>query len=457
MYTGWSTDPQKRKAMHVAGTGAAYTRARKPKRLVYIEELPDRSTALKREAAIKKLSHAQKKDLLSSDSNQIEESKAMNASSEIDRNKFVVVSPGRVNMLGEHVDYSDGIVLPAAIDREVRITVRAIEEPVVRLQALDIKKQAIFPLADLERKLLTNGESMPNFVKYPAGVAWALQKAGYALRGFEASYSSTIPMGAGLSSSAAVEVGFALVWKTLGDLDLPPMKLVQLCQVAENQYVGVNSGIMDQFACCFGVEDHALMFDTRDLNWQPVKLPVGSSIIIADSSVRRSLTNSGYNERREDIEEAVRILQGFLPGLRQLRDVSVADFERLKPQLPMRAAKRAEHVVSEIERVRQAVPALEAGDGQRFGELMAESHQSLRDLFEVSTPELDTLVEIASGLPGCLGARLTGAGFGGCTVNLVETEKAEAFMARLDESYSQATGKKAQIYICRASAGAHVR
>jgi galactokinase len=371
-------------------------------------------------------------------------------------NDFVVIAPGRVNLLGEHVDYSDGIVLPAAIDRAIRITVHPIEEPLVRLQALDIKKQAVFALADLKKKVMINGKPMSNFVKYPAGVGWALQQAGFALKGFEASYTSTIPMGAGLSSSAAVEVGFALIWKTMGNLALEDMQLARLCQKAENQYVGVNSGIMDQFACTFGVEDHALMFDTCDFTWQPVKLPAGTSIIIADSSIRRSLTNSGYNERRQDIETAVRELQTWFPQLKTLRDISPAQFFAFKDRLSERPAKRAEHVVSEIARVQQALPALNCGDGQKFGELMAASHCSLRDLFEVSTPELDALVKIASSLPGCLGARLTGAGFGGCTVNLVETEASENFIAELGNAYEEATRKKAQIYRCRASRGAHV-
>jgi galactokinase len=457
LYTGWSTDPFKRELAHTKGTGAAYTRLRKPTRLVYVEALPDRGSALKREAAIKKLEHKQKLSLLNASTNSLEEIKSkMTHANKSTGNDFVVISPGRVNLLGEHVDYSDGIVLPAAIDRAIRITVHPIKEPFVRLQALDIKKQAIFSLADLEKKLMANGEPMPNFVKYPAGVAWALQQAGFALKGFEASYTSTIPMGAGLSSSAAVEVGFALVWKTLGNLPVEDMQLARLCQKAENQYVGVNSGIMDQFACYFGVKDHALMFDTRDFTWQPVQLPEGTSIIIADSSVRRSLTTSGYNERRQDIEEAVRQLQIWFPSLKTLREITPEQFFAYKDQISPRPAKRAEHVVTEIARVQEAVPALERGDGRKFGQLMAASHRSLRDLFEVSTPELDALVQIASGLPGCLGARLTGAGFGGCTVNLVETEASESFITKLDKAYEQATGKKAQIYRCQASQGAHI-
>ena len=457
LYTGWSTDPFKRLLTHTKGLGAAYTRFHKPTRLVYIETTPDRSSAQKREIAIKKLDHKRKLSLVNAPTNLIEELKSkLPLVANKTQKRFVVISPGRVNLLGEHVDYSDGIVLPAAIDREVRITVRPIKEPLVRLQALDIKKQAVFAFADLDKKTLVNGKPMPNFVKYPAGVAWALQQAGFVLQGFEASYTSTIPIGAGLSSSAAVEVGFALVLKTLGNLALDDMQMARLCQKAENHYVGVNSGIMDQFACTFGVKDHALMFDTRDFTWRPLQLPEGTSIVIADSKVRRSLTASGYNERRQDIETAVQELQIWLPQVNTLRDVSPEQFFTFKNRLSERADKRAEHVVMEIARVQEAVPALERGDGWKFGELMAASHRSLRDLFEVSTPELDALVEIAAALPGCLGTRLTGAGFGGCTVNLVETKAAEGFISALDKSYEQATGKKALIFICQASRGAHV-
>lgn len=456
-YTGWSTDPIRRALVHAKGSGAAYTRSRRPVKLVYVEELADRSSALKREAAIKRMSHNQKAALLNTPTNQLVEVKTTMSRNNLKNQKsFTVISPGRVNMLGEHVDYSDGIVLPAAIDRAVRITVRPIEEPFVRLQALDLRKQAVFSLTNLEEQKLPNGDAMPNFVKYPAGVAWALQKEGFELRGFEASYTSTIPMGAGLSSSAAVEVGFALVWKVLGGLPLQDMQLVRLCQKAENRYVGVNSGIMDQFACYFGVKDHVLLFDTRDLTWQPVQLPPGTSIIIADSGVRRSLTSSGYNDRRRDIEESVRELRHCFPRIKTLRDISPEEFFACKNRLSQYPAKRAEHVVTEIARVQKAVSTLEAENGEQFGALMAASHQSLRDLFEVSTPELDTLVEIALALPGCLGARLTGAGFGGCTVNLVKTDAAEDFMNALSCAYSQAVRKKAQIYRCQASQGAHL-
>ena len=198
------------------------------------------------------------------------------------------------------------------------------------------------------------------------------------------------------------------------------------------------------------------MFDTRDFTWQPVQLPEGTSIIIADSSVRRSLTSSGYNERRQDIEEAVRQLQTWFPDLKTLRQISPEQFYAHKDQLSARPAKRAEHVVTEIARVQEAVPALEHGDGKKFGELMAASHSSLRDLFECSTPELDALVKIASGLPGCLGARLTGAGFGGCTVNLVEEAAAPAFIEKLKEGYAHTCNKQAEVYLCRASRGAFV-
>ncbi len=214
--------------------------------------------------------------------------------------------------------------------------------------------------------------------------------------------------------------------------------------------------MMDQFASAHGVEGHALYFDTRSLEWQPVLLPTGSAIVIADSGVRHSLTNSAYNERRASCEEAVKILQQFMPNIHSLRDVAPNEFAAYSDQLPSITRKRAEHVVKEIARVQTAVTALRRSDARTFGALMFSGHASLRDLYEVSVPELDALVEIARSSPGCLGARLTGAGFGGCTVNLVDESKATDFIQNLMNGYQQTTGRQAQVYLCRASQGATV-
>ncbi len=366
------------------------------------------------------------------------------------------IAPGRVNLLGEHVDYNDGLVLPAAIDRAVRLAAAPRSDRLVQLQAMDLGQSVTFDLDRLEQKVDADGQPLPGWALYPAGVAWVLQQHGYAVSGMRAAFTSDVPMGAGLSSSAAVEVGFAVLWRALGGWQADAMTLARLCQQAENRYVGVNCGLMDQFASAHGVEGHAVYFDTRSLDWKPVPLPPGSVIVIANSGVRRSLAGSAYNDRRAACEEAVRGLQAHLPEIRALRDVSPADFERYAPTLRATAAQRARHVVYECDRVNRAMELLSAGDAAAFGQLMYATHASLRDLYEVSCPELDVLVETASRLPGCWGARLTGAGFGGCTVNLVAEEQAQAFIEGLKAGYVQAAGREAEVYLCRASQGAHI-
>jgi galactokinase len=265
-----------------------------------------------------------------------------------------------------------------------------------------------------------------------------------------------VPRGAGLSSSASVEMAFGIAWSTLGSWKLPPMQLAQLGQKAENQYVGVNCGIMDQFASACGVADRLLLLDCRSLDWRTLPIPENISIVIADTSVRRKLTSSGYNERRQACEDAVRILSSELMGIKSLRDVNLEDFNRLSHKMPEVVEKRARHVVEEIDRTSRAIPLLENGSISEFGQMMNECHASLRDLYEVSIPELDKMSEIAQGLPGCYGARLTGAGFGGCTVNLVEKSSVEEFADKLAKRYNRITKLKSKIYICRASDGARL-
>jgi galactokinase len=363
-------------------------------------------------------------------------------------------APGRVNLLGEHVDYNDGLVLPAAIDREVHLVAAPRSDYLVSLAALDLEQRVEFRLADLDGRQDAYGEPLPGWAYYPAGVAWALRAAGLAVTGLDAAYTSDVPIGAGLSSSAAVEVGFGVLWQALGGWRLPPLRLAQHCQQAENGYVGLSCGLMDQFASACGQAGHALLFDTRSLEWSSVPLPEGLSIIIADSGVRRSLTHSGYNERRATCKQAVDSLQRFMPAIRSLRDVPPTEFAAYAPYIDEIPRKRAEHVIKEIARVESMVRAMQRRDLQAIGALMYAGHASLRNLYEVSTTELDTLVELSRGLPGIIGARLTGAGFGGCTVNLVETTQAEAFITGLRAGYCTATGREVQVYLCQASPGA---
>lgn len=370
--------------------------------------------------------------------------------------KFTTLAPGRVNLLGEHIDYNEGIVMPVAIDRYVHLECQPIDEPVIQLTATDYSGSVVIPLHSLDDKVDIDGKPLPSFALYPAGVAWALQKEGLEVPGLNVVLTSNVPIGAGLSSSAAVEVGFAVSWQRLANYPVSKMRLAQICQNAESQYVGVNSGLMDQFASMFGIADHILVFDTRDLSWKPLPLPEGTTIVVADSSVRRSLAGSAYNERRSDCQEALTVLQKHIPGIRSLRHVSPEQFRQYDQLLDRNPRYRAWHVVDECARVIQAILILEKGDATAFGHLMTECHASLRDHYEVSCPELDALVEIASTQPGCQGARLTGAGFGGCTVNLVDTGAVESFIENLSSQYQARTGKVAKVYYCQAANGATV-
>ncbi len=366
----------------------------------------------------------------------------------------VARAPGRVNLLGEHVDYNGGFVLPVAIDRAVQVAAAPAAGEIVTLVALDLNERVSFSLSNLGEKIDVNGKPLPGWVRYPAGVAYVLQQEGLAVKGMQAVFTSDVPIGAGLSSSAAVEVAFAVTWRALGGWKRDALQIAQLCQRAENQYVGVNCGLMDQFASACGKEGHALYFDTRSLEWQPVPLPPGTAVVIADSGVRRSLATSAYNERRAACEQAVELLRQYMPNIHSLRDVSSVEFAAYSEFLPPGVRMRAEHVVKEIGRVQDAVVALRRGDAALFGGMMFSGHASLRDLYEVSCPELDALVSIARQQPGCYGARLTGAGFGGCTVNLVNEANAEAFIQNLKDGYQKKTGRQAQVYLCKASAGA---
>ncbi|MBA4375135.1 MAG: galactokinase [Anaerolinea sp.] len=375
----------------------------------------------------------------------------------MEKNRSIrILSPGRVNLLGEHVDYNDGLVLPVAIDRYVTVDAQPRIDRVIQIKALDLNQYVQIDQKSIENKTDTTGTPLPTWALYPAGVAWSLMRSGYQVFGVDCEYSSNIPIGAGLSSSAAVEVGFAVLWQTIAGWTMDRLTLAQLCQKAETEYVGVNCGLMDQFACANGVDGHAVLLDTRSLQYQSLPLPKNTAIVIADSSIRRSLVNSDYNDRRQDCESAVAILKKSYPTVRSLRDISIPEFLAIRQKMPGCVFKHARHVVEEIERVNQAIRFLEMGESEQFGRLMYETHVSLRDLYEVSCPELDILVDIAESLKGCIGARLTGAGFGGCTVNLVEQSRADEFVSMLYEKYQQKTSRKASVFITHASRGAHV-
>ncbi len=378
------------------------------------------------------------------------------------RNKFghvpahIARAPGRVNLLGEHVDYNDGFVLPAAIDRATYIAFSPAEAAHSTIVAADFDQQVSFSHETIPSKTQPDGSPLSEWGLYPAGTMWALMGEGLSTPAMNAVFTSDVPRGSGLSSSASVEMAFAVAWQTLGSWSLPPMKRALLGQKAENQYVGVNCGIMDQFSSACGVENRLLLLDCRSLEWITLPLPNDVAIIVADTTVRRKLTSGEYNKRRSACEEAVRLLKENLPNIKSLRDVSPEDFNRLAHKLPEEVEKRARHVVEEIQRSDQSQALLEAGDIHNFGRLMNECHVSLRDLYEVSCPELNAMVNIAQSLNGCYGARLTGAGFGGCTVNLVAIEKVDGFVAALAKGYEKETNLHPEIYVTRASNGAEL-
>jgi galactokinase len=347
-----------------------------------------------------------------------------------------------VNLIGEHTDYNDGFVLPAAIDRHIVIAARPRADRIVRLHAADMGESARFDLDDIRPD---TGRRWSN---YERGVAWALQSAGYVLQGMDAVVAGDVPIASGLSSSAAIEVATAFAFQTLGGLNLDGVQRALLCQKAENEFVGMRCGIMDQYIISLGRRDHALLIDCRNLEYRLVPIPAGLSLVICDTQKRRGLVDSEYNTRRLECEAGARAL-----GVPALRDVSVETFETRQAELPEVTRRRCRHVVSENQRVLDAVGALEAGDLDRFGTLMNASHVSLRDDYEVSCAELDAMVEAAWRQPGVLGARMTGAGFGGCTVNLVTNEAAEAFQRHVASDYTWATGLEPRIYRCAAEDG----
>ena len=359
-------------------------------------------------------------------------------------------APGRVNLIGEHTDYSEGFVLPAAVDRGVALAARRVPGDTFTLHAVDLGKSCAFSRSPLARD---PGHSWADYFK---GVLWALGKRGIEIPACEAAITGDIPRGAGLSSSAAYEVAAVLLLRALGGFELAALEVARLAREAENGFVGVACGIMDQMAATFGEPGKALLLDCRSLARETVEIPRGLKLVVVNSGVRHALASSAYNQRRAECEEGVRIMSASLPRVTYLRDVGPEELARLAPELPPVVRKRCRHVVSENARVQLAVTAMRSGDTARLKTLMAESHVSLRDDFEVSCPELDILVELALPLPYCHGARLTGAGFGGSTVNLVETDAVAAFSETVASGYQRRSGRAAEIHVFEPSAGARV-
>ena len=357
-------------------------------------------------------------------------------------------APGRVNIIGDHTDYNDGFVLPAAIGFScwVGLAPRTDRKLIIHSDNFGETIQA-----DLDSLTPRSTGKWPD---YPLGVAWAMERAGNRLRGANLYIDSDVPIGAGLSSSAAIEVavGFALLDASHYPVD--PVNLALLCQRAENEFVGARCGIMDQFTSCCGRAGHLLLLDCRSLDFQLLRLPAEVQLVIGNTMVQHDLSVTEYNTRRAECEEGVRRLARVLPGIRALRDLSPSVLDEHRGLLTDTIYKRCRHVVSENGRVLEASTALKTSETAALGQLMADSHRSLRDDYEVSCSELDTMVEIASRQVGVYGSRMTGGGFGGCTISLVASEHSPKFQRRVAVEYQAATGLLPDIYVCEASKGA---
>jgi galactokinase len=360
------------------------------------------------------------------------------------RPAFVVRAPGRVNLIGEHTDYNDGFVLPMAIDRAIWIAVQPRQDHSIAIHSLNFGQTERFSVDELRRGL-------SDWAEYVQGVAWALQEGGYSLRGWEGVVAGDIPVGAGLSSSAALEMAAARAFATASNLPWDTATMAKMCQRAENSWVGVNSGIMDQMISAGGKADHAMLIDCRSLETEVVPLPPDTSVVILDTATRRGLVDSAYNERRAQCEAAAWYFE-----VAALRDLSGEQFESRADELPETIRRRARHVVTENARTLQAVEAMRKGDAKALGQLMNASHASLREDFEVSSDELNAMVACAWEEELCLGARMTGAGFGGCAVALVRADAARAFAVHVAAGYESAVGITANAYICTATDGAEV-
>jgi len=368
-------------------------------------------------------------------------------------------APGRVNLIGEHTDYNAGWVMPAAIPFDTTVAIAPRADAMLRVRSTNFAETVEAPLPDA-RAPPKSGQ-MVHWADYVLGVAFALRRHGIALPGVDMLIHGEVPLGSGLSSSAALEVSVALAWTTLA-AGSPPgrLTLAKLCQSAENDYVGMRCGIMDQFASACGVVGHALLLDCRSLEHHTVPLAATSErspapqIVICNTMVRHRLAGGEFNRRRRECEDGVRALTRRLSGIRTLRDVSPVLLREHEHLLDPVLLRRCRHVVTENDRVVAAAAALRSGDLATVGGLMGESHRSLRDDYEVSCDELDLMVRLAENLDGVYGARMTGGGFGGCTVNLVEADAVPRFEELIAERYAQATGHRPEIYVCAAADGA---
>ena len=358
---------------------------------------------------------------------------------------WIVRAPGRVNLIGEHTDYNDGFVMPLAIDRQILIALRACNDERIVVRSLDYDDTLEIVPSELDKP----GDA--GWGEYVKAVAWALQEQAYTLKGWEGVMTGDIPQGAGLSSSAALELAVAKACSVVADIPWNPAEMAKIGQKAENRWVGMQCGIMDQMISAAGQADHALLIDCRSLAGTPVLFPPGTAIVVMDTSTRRGLVDSAYNERRSQCQEAA---QAFDKEV--LRDVNRKTFDAKAERLTDVQRRRARHVIYENERVLEAMQAMQQHNAETLGELMYASHVSLRDDFEVSSDELNVIVECARQQSACYGARMTGAGFGGCAVALIKADAGESFLKGVAEEYQQRTGITPNMYLCQATNGTEI-
>ena len=363
----------------------------------------------------------------------------------------VFSAPGRVNLIGEHTDYNDGFVLPMAIDRRTYVAAAVRDDRLIRCLSMAFDGQIQF---ELNRGLQPAGD----WADHVRGLAFCLMQDEFRLKGADVLIASDVPIGAGLGSSAALEIstGFALL--KIADQPVDLVDLALTAQRAAHEFTGTKCGIMDQYIACLGIEDYALLIDCRNLEYRPVPMkslirPDAVRVVVCNSMIKHDLSSGKYNQRRAECEEGLQRLSKYLPGIQSLRDVEQDEFDLYADSLPRVIRRRCNHVITENARTLAAVESLENGDPEEFGQLMYASHRSLKEDYEVSCPELDLLVESALQCEGVLGARMTGGGFGGCTVNLVENAQIENFIAKICRDYESETGIRPECHVCVASGG----
>jgi galactokinase len=361
----------------------------------------------------------------------------------------IFVAPGRVNLIGEHTDYAEGFVMPVAIDKATLAAISPRSDGKIVLYAENYSEEKSFEAAALPKT------ANKHWSDYPIGVAVILAGEGYTIPGFSLSIWGDVPLGSGLSSSAALEVATMTALTALMGVEIPGPKLARLCQRVENEFVGANCGIMDQFISANGKKNHALLLDCRDLSFRLAPIPANVALVIANTMVKHSIFGGDYPTRRRESEAACAIINGHRGGVPFLRDATLEDLEKWGHEMTPESLKRARHVISEDLRTVAASEALLKGDMKELGRLMAEAHASYSGDFAGSCVEADLMVELANQIPGLIGARLTGGGFGGCTINLVEQEQAKAFAEELGSRYAARTGIVPEIHVCHASDGAH--